>query len=196
MAIDSELASELSQIRPLNANPKDRVFAGILPRIERFRPDLKAAGIEPVDAAGKRVDFHAMRMTFQMFLTLNGESFRVAMECMRHRDPNLTTKAYTDAGLLPTREAINKWPLHLQADTLHDTPAFVPDVQSGAHAGTVAENGNELGRLINKGFQPNDAQRVTPMQNEEMVRGAGFEPATPTVSRKSFYSGNAVSCVK
>ena len=49
-------------------------------------------------------------MTFQMLLTLNGTSPRVAMELMRHSDMKLTMKTYTDVGLLPTSAAIRDLP--------------------------------------------------------------------------------------
>ena len=67
-----------------------------------FRADLAKADIDPVNASGETVDFHALRMTFQMRLTLNGVSPRVTIEAMRHSDMKLTAKTYTDAGMLPT----------------------------------------------------------------------------------------------
>ena len=82
----------------------DKLFP-VIPRVPVLQADLVAAGIDPVDAAGKRVDFHALRMIFQMRLTLNGVSPRVTQEAMRHSDPKLTAKTYTDAGMLPTRAA-------------------------------------------------------------------------------------------
>ena len=156
ISIDAELAEELRKIRPVNADPKGRVFAGVLPRIERFRLDLKAAGIESVNGAGDRVDFHALRMTFQMFLTLGGASPRVAMELMRHSDMKLTMKTYTDAGKLPTRAVIESLPSLLSAEGTKNgppqlPPGLVPNGHSVAQSVTPSLESNESGTLINKG---------------------------------------------
>ena len=87
-----------------------RLFTDLVPEMQIFRQDLLTVEIEPVDAAGRRVDFHALRMSFQMILMLNGTAHRVAMELMRHRDIKLTMKTYTDAGLLPIASAIERLP--------------------------------------------------------------------------------------
>ncbi len=125
--IDTELANELRTIRPLNVAPGQKVFAKLIPRMDKFRADLEAAGIEPADAEGRHIDFHALRMTFQMLLTLNGTAPRVVQELMRHSDMKLTTKTYTDASQLPTGEAIRKLPSLLEsieANTVQSTPAL------------------------------------------------------------------------
>ena len=187
--IDAELAAELEKIRPKNAYPKQRVFEGRLPRMKRFRLDLKAAGIETVDAAGGRVDFHALRMTFQMFLTLNGTSPRVAMELMRHSDIRLTMKTYTDSGLLPTAGAIKNLPSLLNGTKLNTpaknddyTPLDTPDLgvegHSVASGGTMKKKGNEPKMLMNTGFRPEMAHDVSTCQKLKMVGATGFEPAT------------------
>ena len=72
--IDAELAAELAKIRPEGHAATQRVFAGCIPRMKRFRLDLREAGIESGEGTHARIDFHALRMTFQMLLTLNGTS--------------------------------------------------------------------------------------------------------------------------
>ena len=127
--IDAELAAELRSIRPENTNPMQRVFVKRIPKMKRFRLDLKAADIAPVDATGRRVDFHALRMSFQMYLTLNGTTPRVAMELMRHSDMKLTMKTYTDAGMLPTAAAIKNLPSLVNgpnANTPAQNPEYTP----------------------------------------------------------------------
>ncbi len=52
-------------------------------------------------AAGRRVDFHSLRMVFGAWLAVSGAHPRVAMELMRHSDLKLTMKIYTDASQLP-----------------------------------------------------------------------------------------------
>ena len=57
-----------------------------------------------------RTDFHSLRHTLATNLALAGTAPRVAMEAMRHSDMRLTTKTYTDAGLLPLFDAVTKLP--------------------------------------------------------------------------------------
>lgn len=144
--MDSELAEELRKLRPAARHSTKRVFAGRIPRMKRFRLDLKAAGIEPVNAAGGRVDFHALRMTFQMSLTLSGASPRVAMELLRHSEMKLTMKTYTDSGMLPTAAAIRALPSLVNgagSNTPQNTP--VSDAEGHSLSPSVArgENGDE-----------------------------------------------------
>ncbi len=170
--IDDELADELRKIRPEPFEPKQRVFAGLIPRMKRFRLDLKAAQIAPVDGAGKRVDFHALRMTFQMLLTLNGTQPRVVMELMRHSDMKLTTKTYTDAGLLPTGDAVRKLPSLLQARveyTPESTPGLVASGLLLSSTGTATGNGEAPQSLINTGL----GRQLTPPVAESHGRENG-----------------------
>ncbi len=87
--------------------------APVFPRMYRlwhFRRDLKAARISEVDSSGRRIDFHALRKTFCTMLAVSGAAPRVAQELMRHSDPRLTSKVYTDTGHLPLADAIAKLP--------------------------------------------------------------------------------------
>jgi hypothetical protein len=99
-------------------------------------------------------------MTFQMFLTLNGTSPRVAMELMRHSDMKLTMKTCTDAGKLLTRSAIEKLPSLLQAGTTEKwTPQWTPKLVKNGHSVSQAvtpeapkiETCNQPQTLINRG---------------------------------------------
>ena len=87
-----------------------KVFAHGLPKMETFKRDLRRAGIEFIDAKGRRADFHSLRHTLGTNLALAGTAPRVAMEAMRHSDIRLTTKTYTDTGLLPVSDAVAKLP--------------------------------------------------------------------------------------
>ena len=154
MPVDDELAAALRDARPANSRPSDLVFARLIPRVPRFWADLRNAGIEPVNEAGKRVDFHALRMTFGTSLALNGETTRTSMELMRHSDPKLTTKTYTDAGLLPTAAAIRALPsLGSRRDewTPEGTLGLVPTGQTESRQVPYGENGNAPRTLIDKG---------------------------------------------
>ena len=88
---------------------EDFVFKRV-PRIERFKRDLKRAGITYVDASGRFADFHALRKTLGANLLKSNVAPRVAMELMRHSDMRLTAKIYTDAMQLPTAAAIQSLP--------------------------------------------------------------------------------------
>ncbi len=105
-----DAANALRKLRPAGVSATAKIFPRMVPRIPRFRQDLKAAGIPFEDEAGRRLDLHALRKSFQMLLTLNGTQPRVAMALMRHSDIKLTMGAYTDAGMLPTAEAISSLP--------------------------------------------------------------------------------------
>ena len=94
-----------------------------------FKADLRAARIDPVDGRGQRTDFHALRHTLATNLALAGTAPRVAMEVMRHSDMRLTSKTYTDAGLLPLADAVTKLPSFAASDTVRLTKRltkFVP----------------------------------------------------------------------
>ena len=86
----------------------DRIF--VVPSIERFRDDLKTAGIEYKDERGNKTDFHALRTTYCTMLLSTGVSPRTAQALMRHSDLKLTTEIYTDVSKLPTVNAVESLP--------------------------------------------------------------------------------------
>lgn len=76
--------------------PTDPLFPELSSKrtAEILRGDLLAAGIDPVDARGLVVDFHALRTTF---VTRAGEADPgVASRLARHSDPRLTWGVYHD----------------------------------------------------------------------------------------------------
>ena len=166
--IDDELVSELRKLRGHGVQASGRVFES-LPRIACFRADLAKAEIQSVGPSGERVDFHALRMTFQMRLTLNGVSPRVTMEAMRHSDMKLTAKTYTDAGMLPTREAICSLPPLLSSGNC--TPQRTPDLGADGHsvspADTSPETVNDAGTLMDTRFRHDSAQLGTMSHENE-----------------------------
>jgi len=110
LPLHSDLVKALGNMQTSDRLPKDLVFRRLIPRMDRFRKDLEAAGISYVDEKGEFADFHALRKTFGTMLTLAGVPQRVVMELMRHSDMRLTAKTYTDAGMLPTDATIAKLP--------------------------------------------------------------------------------------
>jgi integrase len=110
IGLHKDVVAELRLMRPIRPVPNKRVFEGLMPRIKRFRADLKRANVNYINARGQRADFHALRYTLATNLALAGTPPRVAMEVMRHSDMRLTSKTYTDAGLLPVWDSVAKLP--------------------------------------------------------------------------------------
>ena len=106
IALHADVVEELRKLPLLPG----KVFAHGLPKMETFKRDLRRAGIEFIDAKGRRADFHSLRHTLGTNLALAGTAPRVAVEAMRHSDIRLTTKTYTDTGLLPVSDAVVKLP--------------------------------------------------------------------------------------
>jgi len=105
------LAVELQQLRTQKDPAEgDAVFYIIRNHAHRFRAILKRAGIQQIDAIGRRLDFHALRYTFATKLAREGVAQRTAQELMRHSDPKLTAMIYTDPTQLPTFDCVEKLP--------------------------------------------------------------------------------------
>ena len=79
LPVTNDVVAALRQCRRPEAEPGDLVFAEIMPRMEQFRKDLEAAGIQYADAKGEFADFHSLRKTFSTMLILAGVSQRVVM---------------------------------------------------------------------------------------------------------------------
>lgn len=85
------------QVAPNNTPPRgDRLFAAI-PTNTTLRADLIAAG---VDLAGRRVDFHGLRVSYCTWLAQLGVPLQVAQRLMRHSSPVLTANVYTRVTLV------------------------------------------------------------------------------------------------
>ncbi len=94
MRLHPELVAALVELKT-KADDSDLVFPR-MPRIERFKRDLKKAKIAYTDGRGHFADFHSLRKTFGTNLAKAGVPSRVAMALMRHSDRRLTDKIYTD----------------------------------------------------------------------------------------------------
>ena len=172
LPLNSNLAAEFATIRPSAFRPKDKVFPR-MPRIERFKLDLKAAGIPYEDENGRFADFHALRYTFATFLTISQAGQRVTQELMRHHDPKLTALLYTDAAQLPLRYAIENltWLgcTQIGAQISAKTGHIVS--QAGAKSGVLKKTKPAQNERVSRGLSRPD--RVG-----QMVAGVGFEPTT------------------
>ncbi len=77
---------------------------------EMLSEDLAEAGIEPVDDAGRVVDFHAIRHTFVSTLAAGGVAPKVAQALARHSTITLTLDRYTHLGVFDERSALDALP--------------------------------------------------------------------------------------
>lgn len=77
---------------------------------DMLKLDLKAAGIEPVDAAGRVIDFHGQRTTFITGLARAGVAPAMAQKLARHSDVNLTLNTYTHLSVAEMASAVGKLP--------------------------------------------------------------------------------------
>src|SRR5262245_12850318 len=81
-----------------------------------IKRDLKAAGIPSV-IDGRRVDFHALRVSFASNLARAAVPIQVAKVLLRHSTIELTSKIYTRLDLFDLKGAIGK------LEGLQPTPA-------------------------------------------------------------------------
>jgi integrase len=102
------LAVELKALRSARLSDSDRVFAGLIPKMETFKSDLEKAQIPFIDERGLRADFHALRHTFCTNLHRANVSGRQAMQLMRHSTRKLTDMDYADEEQLGSFEAVQK----------------------------------------------------------------------------------------
>jgi integrase len=105
-----KLVEDFKRLASANPAPESAVFAECANSDRFIRIDMEKAGIERIDASGRKLDFHALRYTFATMLARHNVSQRLAQELMRHSDPRLTANIYTDVTKLPTFEAVNELP--------------------------------------------------------------------------------------
>lgn len=105
-----EVVAALNSIRPETAAPFQWVFHHEVPRVRTLQKDLAAAGVKFIDESGRRMDFHSLRMTFGTLLAVNHVHLTDAIHLMRHSDPKLTMKIYTDASQLALNESVAMLP--------------------------------------------------------------------------------------
>lgn len=124
--------------------PFERVFAGMVPRLPRFKKDLELAGIPFLDTEGRRVDLHALRVTLGAnLLNVPGVSLVVVKEVMRHSDIRTTLKHYCDASQPPTAAAVASLPafaipgtVTAPSKTAPSEPMPISGTQMGTQTGT------------------------------------------------------------
>ena len=164
-----EIAACFLKLRPVPFVPGAKVF-GKLPDMDRVRVDYKKANIQPVDAEVRIADFHGFRHTLGTRLALSNAPIPTAMKLLRHSDPKLTTKVYTDAGQLPTRETMLALPslAPLPESYAPDCALkIVPACHSGSSEGMRTAGYMILQAVENQSFSLGQSLTVTSSHNSE-----------------------------
>jgi integrase len=181
LRLHPELSTELRAVRPEDAHPNDKVLIGkMLPGMWKFKSDLKRAGIE-FNENGRRVDFHALRHTFNTNVVKTDIPPRVAMEMMRHSDLNLTMKVYTDAKQLPVDEGFRSLPAFVAHDSNTQIRTQIPDPNRLEPSQIVAPFDNQSSPQIVGPETHSDTQRRKSTQMDrvrDLAPEVGFEPTT------------------
>ena len=107
-----------------------------------FQRDLRDAGIEPVDNAGRVIDFHGQRTTFITSLARAGVSPATTQRLARHSDINLTMGAYTQLRDVELHAALERLPTLHRSGTQPEAMAIEPKNQP-----TESEKDAELKRV-------------------------------------------------
>jgi integrase len=106
------------RMKTLGIKPHERFFQHDNQQLRAtFYLDLKAAGIERLDSAGRCLDVHSLRKTFGTMLAKAGVPLTTVQRLMRHSTPLLTAKLYIDVEGSDMMEALGKMPFSLDAPT-------------------------------------------------------------------------------
>lgn len=101
-----EAVAALKSIRPADAVAFQLVFPAGLPNYRTIRRDFVRAGIPVIAENGERVDFHALRATFRMFLHKHKVPLESVVLLLRHSDPRLAMREYLDVSQLEFGSAL------------------------------------------------------------------------------------------
>jgi integrase len=178
LALHGDLVSELIKLLAQLPPNENKLLAHLMPKMSVFKSDLKAAGIEFLNAEGKRADFHSLRHTLATNLARAGTSPRIAMEVMRHSDIKLTTKTYTDAGLLPVADAVINLPslMRKARSTQIGTQSLFRAGHDQSTPGTDMSADDALQALGIKQLEQDDSELVT--TGQDVANGSGGRART------------------
>jgi len=98
----------------------------------QYKKILKRAGLCYKDDQGRQADFHALRRSFNTHLAQAAVDPQTRKEMMRHSDIALTLDVYTDKGMLPMAEAVEKLPVFLKQ--LKDAQIDAQNADFSGHA--------------------------------------------------------------
>jgi hypothetical protein len=146
------------------------VFRRGVPKAKTLKQDLARCNIPYQDEFGRRVDFHALRHTFNTNLQRVGVPPRVTMELMRHSDLRLSSNTYTDTTCLPIFDEFGKLNALLPSPNFdkicQNSGKRVPSEAQPEHAEIVpfTVKGNALGKAVRS------------WDNDDLAEREGFEP--------------------
>jgi len=149
------------------------VFRRGVPKAKTLKQDLARCNIPYQDEFGRRVDFHALRHTFNTNLQRVGVPPRVTMELMRHSDLRLSSNTYTDTTCLPIFDEFGKLNALLPSPNFdkicQNSGKRVPSEAQPEHAEIVpfTVKGNALGKAVRS------------WDNDDLAEREGFEPPEP-----------------
>jgi hypothetical protein len=172
--LKSSLARLLAGIRPATVAADEFVFAGRIASMRKMHEHLKAAGISVCDGQGCKVDFHALRGTYNTNLELAGGSLQVRQELLRHSDPRLTAGAYMDTTRLETAGLIEKLP-DFVSDTQLDTQATGANSPDVSQAVTLNGSLETSESSATKGKCHSASLAVTNSHSDQPDGQGGFE---------------------
>ena len=168
-----ELARALGAFRDQQEAAVGKVFRFGVPKPKRLRSDLAACGIPYLDELGRRLDFHALRHTFDTMLNRWGVSPRAVMELMRQSDMRLSTKTYMDTTLLPLFDEMGKLPSPIAS------PKSDKSCQNMGKP-VQAELPLERAEVVAFAVKESVLSRAVPNWDHiEMAEREGFEPPVP-----------------
>jgi integrase len=168
----TELKKLLSPALPSNA----RVLAGRIPTMKQMREHLTAAGIVYVDDQGRRLDFHALRKTFNTNLGIAGASDAERMKLARLKSPRLMMENYNDSEKVPVGDVLGKMPEYggLESGKQYTEKHTEILVQSGQTLSKPVTNTSDLNghkTLANKG----ECHSLTPLGIPSLKESNGGE---------------------
>jgi integrase len=142
-----QLVAELRKLHSPGMPTNSLALADRMPTMDKMREHLAAAGIPFKDDQGRRLDFHALRGTYDTNLAIAGVSDAVRMKLMRHKSPRLTLETYTDSEKVPVAASLAKMPefgfgKNGKEHTGKDTGILVQGGQSVSSAVTIGNGLN------------------------------------------------------
>jgi integrase len=100
------------RVETMGIKPHERFFFHNHEQIRKvFYLDLKAAGIERIDPAGRSIDIHSLRKTFGTMLARAGVPLTTTQRLMRHSTPQITAKLYIDVEGGDMMQALDRLPV-------------------------------------------------------------------------------------
>jgi len=150
-----EVVSALRGSIPADAKPTDRVFQ-VPPRLRNYKKDLEKASIPFENEEGRRVDFHALRTTFNTWLKQAGVPTSIVMLAMRVTEERLTNTVYNDQSAHETAGSIQALP------GLFDSGSHIDSHKSGSEGLELAHGGTE--RTLPEEAEPPEKQGKCPAQ--------------------------------